>query len=386
MYKSILGQNIRFHRKLVGLTQAELSKKLFISPQNLSKWERGTTSPDIWNLCKLSEIFGVSCDILLGRDAVASGKRIFLAADGGATKTELIMFSDEGKILKRTLLAATNPNAYGIEKVCTVLKNGIDGMLSAGTKISAMFFGIAGCGDVNNRKAVTDFLKRHYPDIALDVQSDIFNVIHTEKPSDTYASVICGTGSIVGIKTPDGIERIGGFGYLFDNSFSGYQLGRDALHAAFSEENGFGIHTQITSLVEEKLGGRAIDMINRIYSSEKDFIASFASTVFTAADMGDSEAKRILNASLGELSILINHAVKKYGCQNTVVLSGGLTSRADLIIPVLKELCPGLSFIVTSMPQIYGAAVYCREKYGDANGVSAEEFMQALKDSYNLYM
>ncbi len=380
MYKSILGQNIRFYRKLCGLTQAELAKRLFVSPQNLSKWERGTTNPDIWNLYRLSEIFGISCDKLLGKDIKPSERKIMLAADGGSTKTELLLFSDNGDIIRRTILAATNPNACGIEKACSVLKCGIDGMLASGVEISAMFFGIAGCGDATNRKAIISFLRRNYPGIDIDVNSDLYNVIHTQMPSETYASVICGTGSIVGVKTPDGIERIGGFGYLFDNSFSGYQLGRDAIHAAFREENGIGVHTLLTSLVEQKLGGRAIDMINRIYSSEKDFIASFASTVFQALDSGDDEALRIFSNSVTELSHLINHAVKKFNCQNTVVLSGGLTNRSDLLIPALKELCPGLEFTVTSLPQIYGAAMYCCEKFAD----KSNEFASNLRTNYEL--
>jgi DNA-binding XRE family transcriptional regulator len=47
------------------MSQEELADKLFISRQAVSKWESGQCVPDIDNIVRLSEIFGVSCDYLL---------------------------------------------------------------------------------------------------------------------------------------------------------------------------------------------------------------------------------------------------------------------------------------------------------------------------------
>ena len=59
------GQKLSQLRKRAGLTQAELGEKLNISPQAVSKWENDLSEPDIASLKKLSEIFGISLDLLL---------------------------------------------------------------------------------------------------------------------------------------------------------------------------------------------------------------------------------------------------------------------------------------------------------------------------------
>ncbi len=63
--KMVLAGNIAFFRKRLGLSQTQLANKLQYSNKNISKWEQGETTPDIFTLKKLSAIFGVSVDTLL---------------------------------------------------------------------------------------------------------------------------------------------------------------------------------------------------------------------------------------------------------------------------------------------------------------------------------
>lgn len=60
-----LGQKIAEFRKERGITQEELSEKLGISPQAVSKWENDNSYPDILLLPKLANIFDVTVDELL---------------------------------------------------------------------------------------------------------------------------------------------------------------------------------------------------------------------------------------------------------------------------------------------------------------------------------
>lgn len=63
--KQIISQNIAFFRKKLGLSQTALAKELQYSNKNISKWELGETTPDIFTIKKLAKIFGVSIDTLL---------------------------------------------------------------------------------------------------------------------------------------------------------------------------------------------------------------------------------------------------------------------------------------------------------------------------------
>lgn len=64
-----LGKRIAEHRKRLGMTQDALAEQLGITAQAVSKWENDQSCPDIAMLPRLAEIFGISTDELLGREA-----------------------------------------------------------------------------------------------------------------------------------------------------------------------------------------------------------------------------------------------------------------------------------------------------------------------------
>ncbi len=61
-----LGKRITRYRKGLGMTQDQLASRLGVTAQAVSKWENDQSCPDITMLPKLSEVFGISSDILLG--------------------------------------------------------------------------------------------------------------------------------------------------------------------------------------------------------------------------------------------------------------------------------------------------------------------------------
>lgn len=60
-----VGKKIYQIRKLSGMTQEQLAEKLNISRQTLSKWENGTSMPDVESVVGLSMLFQTSLDELL---------------------------------------------------------------------------------------------------------------------------------------------------------------------------------------------------------------------------------------------------------------------------------------------------------------------------------
>lgn len=62
-----VGARIKAMRKKIGLTQAEVAKKLGIATQSVTNYEAGKTDPSIRNLISLAAVLGVSTDYLLGR-------------------------------------------------------------------------------------------------------------------------------------------------------------------------------------------------------------------------------------------------------------------------------------------------------------------------------
>lgn len=60
----LLKRNIARLRAKSGVSQNALAEKLGISPQAISKWERGICCPDISLLPRIAKVFGTSIDEL----------------------------------------------------------------------------------------------------------------------------------------------------------------------------------------------------------------------------------------------------------------------------------------------------------------------------------
>ena len=61
-----ISENIKINRQLKGMTQEELAGVLGVSPQAISKWERGDGYPDITTLPDIAGFFEISIDELMG--------------------------------------------------------------------------------------------------------------------------------------------------------------------------------------------------------------------------------------------------------------------------------------------------------------------------------
>ena len=60
-----LEEKITLHRKRNGWSQEELAFRLDVSRQAVSKWEMGSSVPDLDKIIKLADLFGVSVDELV---------------------------------------------------------------------------------------------------------------------------------------------------------------------------------------------------------------------------------------------------------------------------------------------------------------------------------
>jgi transcriptional regulator with XRE-family HTH domain len=69
-----IGEKLILLRKEKGLSQTDLAKKLETSLSTLGRWERGDALPDVADLKKLSEIFGVTADFIIFDDVPRDGR------------------------------------------------------------------------------------------------------------------------------------------------------------------------------------------------------------------------------------------------------------------------------------------------------------------------
>ncbi len=368
--------NIRYYRKLNGMTQQDLARELMISPQSVSKWECGAAMPDLEKLCMLSEILHIHVEQILGS---FTNEKTMIAVDGGGTKTEFVLFTASGTVLNRIQKSGCNPNVCGRDATLEVLKSGINQFMNESSNVIGIFIGSAGFASGDNKQKILKELKISYPNVKIRCGSDIMNVISATTEEKSCIAAICGTGMVAYACVEGEFHRVGGWGYLLDNKGSGFAIGRDALIAALAQRDGVGKATMITDLVEEQIGSNAWEHISEIYNKGNSYIASFAPLVTKAYEFGDEIARDILKSNAAGLADIINNVAKNYNCGNTVVMAGSVVVKDEIYRDlVAQRLSRGLNLIVSIQPAVYGACVEACKLCGtDTDGLK-----QNFTDSY----
>jgi len=320
--------------------------------------ETGNSVPDIYNLYDISSVLGVSIDILTGNST--SSLKTMIAVDGGGSKTEFLLFDEEGRILDKIFLGGCNPNFYGIKECSEILKSGIDSLLYQSPNPCGIYIGCAGFGSGDNANEIKEKLKQYYPHIMISCKSDIFNVVASATEETNCLVGICGTGVIVYSASGDTAKRFGGWGYLLDNGGSGFDIGRDVLRVALSQRENGTCQSRITELCEAKLGGNVYNKYTDIYTKDVSFLASFAPVAFEAYKLGDKDAIEIIERNVSRFFEYINTAHREFKNCDTIVLSGSIITKNDIYLKLLKEKLNGsLNIIVPTLPQVLGACINC---------------------------
>jgi len=366
-----IGGNIRILRESKGLTQKALADSIMISFQAISAWERGLSVPDLENVIRIADYFGVSVDELLAE----SDKSLFVGIDGGGTKTEYILSDKSGNVLKRVLTEGTNPNDIGLDKCLELLSFGLDRLLGKKAP-KAVFAGIGGASQICYREAIEKHLSGRFHCTA-KADSDAANVLSMGIDPDNSMAVICGTGSCVFVRRGDKIGRLGGWGYLLDQAGSAYDVGKDALRHTLSAEDGLCEAGGLAGRIQEVLGGTAFSSISTIYGGGRAFIAGLAPIVLKSAENGDKDAISILQSNADRLALLIKTALKRYGMPAQIVTAGSFIT-SD-IFRAMVESKIGIKLKLPDIPPVYGA---CIEAMRLGNMPVPSEFRQNFTDSY----
>ncbi|MBQ4630064.1 MAG: XRE family transcriptional regulator [Clostridia bacterium] len=375
-------KNLKKYRQMRGISQNNLAKVLYVSAQSVSKWEKGTSFPDISNLCAIANALEITCDKLFENESPDDNNKYFIGIDGGGTKTEMVLFRHDGEILHRLVTSGSNPNVIGMDECCKVICDGIGELLSHGVSVCGVFAGIAGSGVGDNARLIEVFIKAKFPAMTVKVCSDSANVISSVRGCTDGVGVIWGTGFTVCVYKGETSRRFAGWGYLFEELGSGFAIGKAVLKHCLECNDSMKERTLLCDMAEKALGGKIGDRLGHIYTKDKDYVASFARTAFEAYRKGDETAKKIVSESIEWMANIIVHAIEVTNCPKTVVISGGLTANADILHDVIGKCIPGdVKIIIPDMPQIYGACLMCLKEC-KMSSCATEEFEEKFKADY----
>ena len=102
--ETYFGEFIKKLRKQRNLTQEQLAEAFGVSCQAISKWETGTSYPDISLLPIIADYFGASVDYLLGHDTSKQEEAIEQICDHADTLFESHEYAQAIPLLREMLV------------------------------------------------------------------------------------------------------------------------------------------------------------------------------------------------------------------------------------------------------------------------------------------
>jgi N-acetylmuramic acid 6-phosphate etherase len=286
-----------------------------------------------------------------------------LGIEGGGTKTTWAVLTPDGKFVRRGETGPGNTlllDDAALEKLFRAIRQ------DAGGEVAAIGGAFAGCQQAAEQARVEKMLRRVWPKAgAVRAMEDTRSVLAAAFGDGPGIVVIAGTGAnVAGQKSAvDPLEKAVGWGHLFADRGSAYDIARRGLEAAFQS---YDATRKISGLAREYLaasGTRTMeDLVTfSLRDTSKTTVARGARSVFLAAEKGDRDARRLLDEaaqSLAENVAFIAGRLRFSAPQ--VALTGGLFENQpgyrQRFQRALRRILPRARAFLSTVPGVVGAA------------------------------
>ena len=237
--------------------------------------------------------------------------KLFLGVDGGQSGTTALIGDETGRILGEGEAGPCN-HAGALEgrgKLERAVLGSVAqacelaGLDPANITFEAACFGMSG-GPEDKQEILAGILRT----ARLIVTNDAVTALAGATAGGQGIITIAGTGSIAfGRNAESRTARAGGWGYIFGDEGSAFDIVRQALRAALRMEEGWGPRTTLREiLLEATQSAAANEALHRFYTEKwpRSRVATLAPLVDRAAMEGDPVAGEILNGAAVQLAML----------------------------------------------------------------------------------
>lgn len=259
--------------------------------------------------------------------------RLFLGIDGGQSSTSALIGDESGKILGGGTGGPCNHAAAGegAKRLRYAITESVSGACAQAGLAGTVRFAVACCGMSGGPDDKRAILEELLPADRVILATDAEIALAGATTTGRGIIVIAGTGSIAFGRNEAGVTaRVGGWGYLFGDEGSAYDIVRQALRAALRKEEGWGPRTALRQTLLEASGAKtANDVLHLFYTPQwpRDRIAGLAPLVDAAAASGDETAREVLEYAALQLATLAASVQRRLwhrGEAVEVAFSGGV--------------------------------------------------------------
>ena len=269
----------------------------------------------------------------------------FAGVDGGGTKTALVLVDENGEEIGRAVSTTSNSAVVGHAKAVETLRELITRAAeTAGVSLplAGLWCGLSGSDRPEDHVKLRPGLNHLANELRLTNDAEL---AIGSLPNRVGVALVSGTGSIAFGRNAAGTrKRASGWGHIFGDYGSGYDVGRKALYHFSAFIDGYG---PATSLVERLTDywqlPEPYSIINRVYDSKttKGDIAKLSRLVVDAAADGDEVSQQILRTVAFDLATYADAVARRLelGPVLDLALVGGMLTHVDVFRQhVLKNL------------------------------------------------
>lgn len=294
-----------------------------------------------------------------------------IGIDGGGTKTECLLADENGVIIASSVGGPTNPNVIKSSLLWQTFKRLLHHLKEQASDqynhVTHIFAGISGVGNENNQREIMRIITELVSEtVHVDVYPDPINALYSGTFGEPGIVQISGTGSITyGINKELKHDRVGGWGYLFGDEGSGYDIGRQGISRSLKAFDGRGQTTILLEMLYDYFNVKdGQELIHEIYTSPmpKDKIAPISQIVFQAYKLSDAVALEIITNVVNELtsSILTLHNKLFQGTKQVqLVLCGGIFTEKKIVPTLIKSELnqSNLSIVIPEVSPVGGSLI-----------------------------
>jgi len=270
--------------------------------------------------------------------------RYFLGVDGGGTKTQAVLVTEDGRLVSGRTGGPTNILENGEE----IFKKNMEDILkpllmkAKGEVISCL--GIPAVGEFRDSERIISKIVESTVGLK---PSLVVNDVVVGWASGTLGRdgvhIVSGTGAIVYGRHGGKETRVSGWGSIIGDEGSAYHIGVETLRVVSKQLDGRLEKTELCDFVFKKLNFKDhYDFIQWIYdphSDRRSKIASIAVLTYEMAKKGDKFALEILERASEELACAVIAAAKKLELSDPLVsCSGSVLVKNEVVRKKFEEI------------------------------------------------
>ena len=300
---------------------------------------------------------------------------VVLAVDGGNSKTDVALVSDDGALLAAVRGPTVSHQAVGLDEGMARLERlardvgaSVDGPADVGV------FALAGADYPSDVRLLRRGIERL--GIARDVVvvNDTLAALRAGSRRHWGIALICGQGvNGVGV-APDGrVARFDGVGDISGDWGGGTSVGLAAQAAAVRARDGRGPRTSLERLVPAHFGLASPGAVVRaLYTGRlaAERLGELSPVVFAAAVSGDAVAREIVDRLADELGVMAVALIRRLRLRRLdpdVVLAGGVFRAEDAafhlrLAGAVSAVAPDARVVRLEAPPVLGSALLGLER------------------------